>query len=318
MTGLLLLLAIGLLVFELWLAVYTLHLMTHPPRRTYASAVARGLPGEPTELEDERTFTSWTFTSRGIELPVWDMPGDNPKGPVVVMTPGWGDSRVGALARVSAIAPVASRIIAWDSPGCGEAPGICSLGTREPEDLLRLLERIEEGLERGHAEGGTEGGTEGGVVLFGWSMGAGIGIVAAARDETSRIAGVITEAPNRDVFIPAKNMLRSVHLPYRVNVPAALWVLGIRFGAGPTWRGFDRATHAGRLRCPLLVIHGHEDSMCPLAEAERIADAATAGRLVDIPGAGHNNLWTWEPSAEACTQAVRAFMHQIASTNTEV
>jgi pimeloyl-ACP methyl ester carboxylesterase/predicted glycosyltransferase len=43
---------------------------------------------------------------------------------------------------------------------------------------------------------------------------------------------------------------------------------------------------AGRLRCPVLVVHGEEDAVCPLDIGVRLAELA-GGALVVIEGAGH-------------------------------
>jgi len=75
--GLLILLLVGLATF--WIACVggAAWMLTHPPRRTYASAVARGRPGAPDELPNGgRVYESWLLSSRGLSLPVWDMPGD--------------------------------------------------------------------------------------------------------------------------------------------------------------------------------------------------------------------------------------------------
>ena len=164
--GLVQLLALGLAVYLIALIWHTMRRLTHPPRRTYAHAIARGRPGDPGEALDGRGFESWTLKSRGLDLPVWDVPGDQPDGPVVIMLHGWGDGRVGALTRLPAIVPLASRILMPDLPGNGEAPGICSLGTRESEDLGVLIERVQDDAHR--------------LIVFGWSMGAGIAIQAGA------------------------------------------------------------------------------------------------------------------------------------------
>jgi pimeloyl-ACP methyl ester carboxylesterase len=47
---------------------------------------------------------------------------------------------------------------------------------------------------------------------------------------------------------------------------------------------FERA--CGRVRCPVLVIHGDEDAIRPHAQGVALA-AATRGRLVTLAGAGH-------------------------------
>jgi pimeloyl-ACP methyl ester carboxylesterase len=187
----------------------------------------------------------------------------------------------------------ASRAILWDPPGHGDAPKgePVGLGVREPKLLAALIDAIEP--------------TDAGVVLYGWSLGAGVSIVAGARDP--RVKAVIAEAPYQHPKTPARNVMRAGGYPYRWNVPILFAILGLRLGVGATWKRvytspagepqpFDRARHAARLDCPLLVIHGSADVVCPLADGEAIEHAAPQGELLAIEGAGHNNLWsnsTW-------------------------
>ena len=109
--------------------IATMRLLTRPPRRTYATALASGRPGDPSELpapSSHPTHTwswkQWTLRAQGIDLPVWEVEGLAATAPTIILTHGWGDSRVGALARISSLAPIASRLIAWDMPGHGDAP----------------------------------------------------------------------------------------------------------------------------------------------------------------------------------------------------
>lgn len=299
MIGLLTLLLEGLAACVIAGVGYTVYVLTHPPRRTYAHAVSRGRAGHPDELPKmadgrARAFSEWSFKSRGVELPVWDITGDMDEGsgPVIVMTHGWGDSRVGALARAVPLLPLASRIVMWDLPGHGEARGRCSMGTGEVNDLLALLGQIR--VDPRH------------TVLFGWSLGAGVSIVAASR-LPSLIAGLIAEAPYRVPQTPARNVLRIRSLPHRWNVPVAFWLIGIDVGVGPRWNGFDRTEHAGRLTCPLLVIHGNDDRVCPIEDGRAIARAGR-GVLVEVPDAGHHGLWTEPGSATVCLAAARDFL----------
>src|SRR5438128_946292 len=89
------LLLLGAAVVIAALTWYTVYLLTHPPRRTYVSALARGRPGDPAELppgpSGKRSSSQWTVRWRGTDLPVWDIQGDAPQGPVVILSHGWGD-----------------------------------------------------------------------------------------------------------------------------------------------------------------------------------------------------------------------------------
>ena len=293
--GLAQLLLVGLFIAFLWSVAWTIWRLTHPPRRTYASALARGCPGDPSELParpdgQRRTFTSWTLrTSDGLDLPVWDMPGDDPRGPVLILTHGWGDSRIGALTRAEPLLLHVSRTVMWDLRGHGDAPGTCRLGTREVDDLRRLIAQV-----RGESAGSAPA-----VVLLGWSLGAGVSIVAAASvdpaastDRSAPVASLIAEAPYRRAITPARNVLRGLGLPVGPVLQLAFWLLGLDFGVGPRWRGFDRAAHAAGLRVPLLLIHGDQDEVCPFEDARAISASCPGARLIHVEGAGHHSLWT--------------------------
>src|SRR5438067_981099 len=103
LTGLSVLLGVGLLIAITAATLYTIYLLTPPPRRTYASALARGRPGDPGELDlgprGKRPWSAWNFQWQGLDLPVWDIEGDKPDGPVFILSHGWGDSRIGGLTR---------------------------------------------------------------------------------------------------------------------------------------------------------------------------------------------------------------------------
>ncbi len=293
--GFALLLAIGLAVYLCVLIGFTAWRLTRPPRRTYASAVARGMPGDPSELDRARAFEAWDFSPRGERLGVWTIAGDEPGGPVCVMAPGWGDGRIGALARLEAVAPVCARVVAFDSAGHGESGGICSLGTREVGDLVALLERVR---EDGRA-----------LVVYGWSLGAGVAIAAAAGG--AGIDAIVAEAPYRSAATPARNVMRGAGLPWRANLAPGLALLGVRFGVGARWRGFDRAVLAERVACPVLVVHGGDDEVCPVGDGREIVRRATSGEMCEIAGGRHNDLWTDEDNRAVCVETVRGFVERV-------
>lgn len=314
--GLVILLLIGLVLAWALGVVYTLYLLTHPPRRTYAWAVSRNVPGDPSEMVIEGAagrglaFTSWNVRSRGLDLPVWDITGLDPNGPTIIITHGWADSRIVMLSRVQAIAAIAARIIVWDLPGQGAAPGGCTIGTREVDDLLALMDAS-----------GSEHVSK--CVLWGFSLGAGVSIAAAVR-APDRVRAMIAEAPYRIPPTPARNVLRLRALPHVLTLPAAMAILGMRFGHGLEWLWpaltrsragnpkdrFDRALLAAQLpeNLPLLVLHGGADPVCPPQDGREIADAAGRGTYAEIPGGGHNTLWV-DPAMRALAwQAVRDFL----------
>ena len=283
--GLIVLLLCGGALFYAVLSMYIGWRMLHPPRRSYASAVARNQPGDPGELSPPLENEPWQAdTSRGA-IDLWDCAGENADGPVVVFTHGWSDSRIQSLVRMHALSPHASRMIAWDLPGHGDAIGRFTLGAREPELLAELAESV------------AERHTGRPLVLYGWSLGSGISIAAAHRLQHAGkpiVSHVIAEAPYRDPFTPARRALIEGGLPHRVVLRIALRVIGVFSGVGQRWRGFERAALAAEMDVPLLVIHGTADRICPYEHGVVIATSAPRGELLTIEGAEHRTLWTDE------------------------
>lgn len=288
-------LLLGIAVVFISVTAYTAWVLTHPYRRTYASAVARGRAGDPAELRradgSSYAYTSWELNGKGFRCPVWDVVGGDPQGPVFILSHGWGDSRIGGLTRLTRIGPLASRVILWDMPGHGEADGICRLGTLEPLILGELMALV---------------GTP--AILYGWSLGAGVSIVASLLNGGR---GIIAEAPYRRPETPAENVLRSWGLPHGPTLRAALGLLGMCFGVGWHWAAFDREVRAAAVSVPLLVIHGEADEVCPVDDGGRIAASCAYGDIEVIPGAGHHGLWTDDASASRCEDAVRRFLERL-------
>lgn len=284
--GLLLLLFIGAAIYWLALVVLTARTLTHPSRQTYASAVARGRPGDPSELDEPRGFETWTLQSQGRELAVWDVAGEVEDGPVAIMTHGWGSGKVHSIRRLSLLASLCSRVIFWDMPGHGESGGRCTLGILETADLRALIDRVRDNRP---------------LVLCGSSMGSAVTIAAAAG--ANGIARVIVEAPYRLPVTPARNVMRFQRSPIWFNLKPALAYIGLASTGrwtgpgltGPNRQPFDRAAFAARLTCPLLVLHGDADPTCPIEDGRKIAEACPQGRFVEIPGGTHQNLWKNPP-----------------------
>ena len=293
--GLLGLLAAGWLLGLGLMVAWTAVVLARPPRRTYASSLAKGLPGDPGELRERpRAFDSWTLDRPGVALQAWQIAGDDAAGPLIVLTHGWGSSRIGALTRLGPLLPRASAVIAWDMRGHGESGGCCTHGVHEVDDLLALIDRV-----RGERP----------IVLMGWSLGAGVSIAAASR--IPGVVGVIAECPYRLIRTPARNMMVSMGMPWRLNLGLALRLLGLIQRCPGLGRGqgpFDRAADASRVPCPLLVLHGTADPISPFEDGQAIAAAAPNGRFAEIAGGGHSGMWVDPATAPACEEAVATFL----------
>ncbi len=281
--GLLLLILFALCLLWLLGAAGLVYALGHPKRKTFAVALACGDPTDPADLElvaEEATFTM----GGGSRSPGWVIQGSDPGGPTIVIVHGFGDSRYGALHRVPMAAPFARRVVVFDLPGQGESQARRAYGgLREPDDVLAVLAvlAVLEQLEKQDAQR---------IVLLGYSMGAGIAIAAAAKsvgEARAGIVGVIAEGPYRYWDEPIVSIFKRNHYPVQPIV-SLVWVW-LRLTA----RGFaqfDRAGHAAKLCCPLVVLHGTQDELCPISSARQIAESAPDGRLIEFPGGRHNDL----------------------------
>ncbi|MEO1716394.1 MAG: alpha/beta hydrolase [Planctomycetota bacterium] len=292
MIGLVQLFGIGLVVAWAGVVVYTARSLGRVPRYTYASAVARGRPGDPSELDRPAAFREWRVSA--WDCRAWTIEGDDPDGPVVVMTHGWSRSGIAALVRFEALRGSVSKMVVWDLPGHGESGGRCLLGAGEARALCEIVERV--------------GGP---VVLYGWSMGAGIAIEAAVRLGPDVVRGVVAEAPYALPVTPARNVMREMGVPWRFTLRPALGLVGLTRPRGALWRGFDRRVMAAGLDVPLLVVHGDADEICPVEDGEAIASAARRGEFSRVDGGTHDGLWVDESARGRVAEVVNSFLRRI-------
>lgn len=110
------------------------------------------------------------------------------------------------------------------------------------------------------------------IVLWGESLGSAVALALAAEKP---VGHVVLEAP----FTSA------------VDIAARyLWFLPVRLFMKDKFRSDLRV---GNVMAPVLVVHGEDDAIVPLAFGERLYDLIRAPkRFVRVPGAGHNDLGT--------------------------
>jgi fermentation-respiration switch protein FrsA (DUF1100 family) len=106
------------------------------------------------------------------------------------------------------------------------------------------------------------------IVIHGESLGTAVAVDLAVR---KRCAGVILEAPLRSVREIAGRVMPLI---------------------GPLLaRGFDTESKVGRLRAPLLIIHGDLDEVVPFSHGHAVFDAAAQPKQFwTVAGARHNDL----------------------------
>lgn len=109
------------------------------------------------------------------------------------------------------------------------------------------------------------------IVLYGESLGTGIAARLATEEPA---AALILEAPYTSIVD-----IGAQQFPF---LPAR-WIMTERY---------ETTLLVGRVRMPLLVVHGEADRIIPVEMGRAVfasAQQSSAKRLVTLPGAGHNN-----------------------------
>jgi pimeloyl-ACP methyl ester carboxylesterase len=294
MSGLIVLLGLALGLLILLGTFLVISGVTRPPRKTFAKALANGDATDPAELDWQAEAVTVRLTD-GATSPGWLIAGDAPSGPGVVIIHGFGDSRYGALSWAGLLKPHASRLLVYDQRGQGESGAAhCGGGRLETRDALAAIEQ--------HLPTGP-------VVLFGYSMGGQIALAIAAATEGAmrqRLVGVVADGVYRRWDVPVRQMMRCQGYP-----PQPMLWLAERFlhwASGGATR-FDRCEDAAAMSCPLLLLHGEADPLCPIEDARAIAHHAREGQIITIAEGGHLDLATRAP--QRYRQAIQDFFDRL-------
>ncbi len=139
------------------------------------------------------------------------------------------------------------------------------------------------GGEPGHGLAGVPGGA-GPLVAIGHSTGARVALALAARLPLAGVAALCGIADLADHVSRAERFLPDY-------VAAVTSALGRPEDEPAAYAARSPVTWIDRVRCPLLLVAGAQDRVCPAYQTELLAEAArTHGLPVDshvVPGAGH-------------------------------
>ena len=224
-------------------------------------------------------YTDITFLSRDrTRLSGWYIPAAHrcPRG-VIVLCHGIDGSRQSTLRHAPFLHAAGFAMVLFDFRARGQSGGrICTLGLREPEDLLAAVRWVE---ERPELKGLPIG-------VLGASLGASTAIMAAARE--ARILAVVAEAP-------FSQLDRAVDCNFQEICGGAA-----PFFALPTmWVGQAVLRKWGRDISPLreiaaisprpvLIIEDAGDTLFPQRETRALYAAARSPKeLWTVPDAGH-------------------------------
>ncbi|WP_028803326.1 alpha/beta hydrolase [Streptomyces sp. 142MFCol3.1] len=142
------------------------------------------------------------------------------------------------------------------------------------------------------------------VVLYGWSTGATMALLAATRSALrERISGIVLDSPVLDWKATLRALATARH------TPGALLPLAVRAAQGRTGLRDERldGAHPDHLKVPTLLVHGPDDTIAPWGPSRRFAqrrpDLVT---LHTVPQAPHGAMWNADP--ETYEEALRRFL----------
>lgn len=254
--------------------------LLHPARRTE-------LPVRPGNCKD-REYTSAELTLRG-----WTCSAEGPRRGSIVFLHGIADNRGSAVGTILRFTSQGFDVVAYDSRAHGASDGtVCTYGYFEKADLRRVIDGLMPGP----------------IILIGTSLGAAVGIQAAAEDP--RISGVVAAEVFADLESVARD--RAPRLLTEGIIRDAFAVAEER-GRFPI-AAVSPETAARSIRVPVLLIHGERDRETSPNHSRRVFEALHGRRqLVLVPGAGHNESLhkpeTWSVIDRWIADVVRGESH---------
>jgi uncharacterized protein len=196
-------------------------------------------------------------TDDGLSLLSWYLPG-RPGRPVIAYFHGNGGHIGYRFERLLRFARQGYGVLMPEYRGYGGNPGTPTEAGfyADGRAALDFLEREAVAPNR--------------VVLYGESLGSGVAVELAAQHS---VAALILEAPPTSVAEVAQ-----FHFPF---VPAARLVID----------RFDSLSRIGRVKAPILILHGERDRVVPVRYGRALLDAAPEPKEGWFaPEAGHEDL----------------------------
>ena len=137
------------------------------------------------------------------------------------------------------------------------------------------------------------------VVVYGYSIGAGVALAGLRRSAAAAAAASASTSPRPPTPLPAAVVLEGAFASLLRSVPARTGAGGVPAALLRRLR-VDAFENRRTLRelvkiapsLPFLFVHGEDDDMCPAADAKKMAaDAGAAAKALWVPERGHYDAW---------------------------
>jgi fermentation-respiration switch protein FrsA (DUF1100 family) len=201
----------------------------------------------------------WITASDGVKLSAWYLP--NPASSIVLLWFHGNAENIGhGLEQMKTFARLGVNVLELDYRGYGKSGGSPDeMGVyRDAEAAYQYLVATRNFQPRN-------------IFIYGHSLGGAVAIDLASRRECG---GLIVES----TFTRGREMARRMLLvPFLEYVPQSR---------------FDSLTKIARVRAPVLVTHGVEDTVVPFSMGQRLFQAAPEPKyFLPVEGAGHNDVF---------------------------
>lgn len=228
-----------------------------------------GLPYEPVSFQTTGglTLRGWLFRTQTKRY--------DPER-FVIIAGGYRTNKSNMLGISGHLWRLGYSVLAFDFRGQGESDRepVLTLGHREVDDLLAAVNYLT----------GRFGKVP--LAVLGFSMGAAVSILAAARDK--RITAVIADSPfasHEQVLSHSVRRTLRIYSPFILKAGDLFFALRAGFRLGEVAPEREVAKIAPR---PLLLIHGTADDICPFEGSKRIYEnAGEPKQLWALPELSH-------------------------------
>jgi pimeloyl-ACP methyl ester carboxylesterase len=175
-----------------------------------------------------------------------------------------------------------------------EYPGYGLAADRGKPSEASILDAAERGIRHllDH-----EGITKEQIILGGHSLGTGVAMAMAERGFGVRIMLLAPFTSIPDIaagmfpLLPARRLLKDQ---------------------------FDSLARAKNIQVPVLIVHGTEDELIPIAHGRKLASQLSHARFLPIVGAGHNEVWSHPDTTMQLFAFIRAWEPKVESGDTVV
>lgn len=214
------------------------------------------------------------LTANGKQLFAWYIPASGPgMAPALAILHGWGGNAETMLPLAAPLHRSGYALLFFDARGHGRSdPDTFSSMPRFSEDMEHALSwlKCQPGVDPGR------------VGVVGHSVGAAAALlVATRRDDLAAVVSIAAFAHPETVM---RRLLAAWRVPY---VPFGWYILHyVQRTIGHRFDDIAPINTIRRIRCPVLLVHGTEDTTVPVAEARMLyaSRGGAAGSLLLVKG----------------------------------